>query len=109
MLTTPHRKDVTELSSVPRLYELAAELQYRFDDEGIPLSLYVGMGNHMDESLPDDFADGKAIAMNGTRYILVEMPFFGTIEEHGYAQRPQLRAKSTATRTVCCGTCKHKG
>ena len=39
MLATPHRKDVTELSSVPRLYELAAELQYRFDDEGIPLSL----------------------------------------------------------------------
>ena len=85
MLATPHRKDVTELSSVPRLYELAAELQDCFDDEGIPLSLYVGMENHMDESLPDDYADGKAITMNGTRYILVEMPFSGTIEEHAYA------------------------
>ena len=84
MLATPHRKDVTELSSVERIREVTAELNCRVRDEGIPLYIKLGMENHIDASLPEDVAAGKALTMNGSRYILVEMPFFGDIEEHDY-------------------------
>lgn len=86
MLATPHRKDVTELSSVERIRDLAAELGCRIRNEGIRLSIALGMENHIDDALPDDVASGKALTMNGSRYILVEMPFFGDINEHDYVE-----------------------
>ena len=86
MLATPHRKDVTELSSVERIREVTAELGCRIRDEGISLSVTLGMENHIDAALPEDVAAGKALTMNGTRYILVEMPFFGDIKEHNYVE-----------------------
>lgn len=86
MLVTPHRKDVTELSSVQHIRAVTAELQCRIDEERIALTLTLGMENHIDAELPDDVAAGKALTMNGSRYILVEMPFFGGIEEHGYVE-----------------------
>ena len=86
MLATPHRKDVTELSSAKYIRELTDELQERIYAEGIPLSLTLGMENHIDASLPEDVEAGKALTMNGSRYILVEMPFFGGIEEHDYVE-----------------------
>ena len=84
ILATPHRKDVTELSSVPRIRELTAELRRRIHARAIPLTLSLGMENHIDPALPDDAAAGIALTMNRSRYILVEMPFFGGIEEHPY-------------------------
>ena len=86
ILATPHRKDVTELSSVQHIRELTATLQRRIHAEHIPLTLALGMENHIDASLPEDAAAGKALTMNGSRYILVEMPFFGSIEEHDYVE-----------------------
>lgn len=77
MLATPHRKDITENWSVPHIRNLTVELQRRIDAEGIPIRLALGMENHIDETLPRDAADGRALTMNGSRYILVEMPFFG--------------------------------
>lgn len=91
MLATPHRKDVTELSSVERIADLTGELQYRIRAEGIPLALALGMENHIDAALPDDVVAGSALTMNGSRYILVEMPFFGDIEEHDYVEGALLR------------------
>ena len=86
ILATPHRKDVTELSSVQHIRDLTAELQRRIRAEGIPLSVILGMENHIDAALPEDAASGRALTMNGSRYILVEMPFFGAISEHDYVQ-----------------------
>ena len=86
ILATPHRKDVTELSSVGHIRELTAELRHRIASENIPLALALGMENHIDDALPEDAAAGKALTMNGSRYILVEMPFFGSIEEHDYVE-----------------------
>lgn len=77
MLATPHRKDITENWSVPHIRSLTAKLQRRIDGEDIPITLALGMENHIDETLPRDAADGRALTMNGSRYILVEMPFFG--------------------------------
>ncbi|CAI8008028.1 Tyrosine-protein phosphatase YwqE [Geodia barretti] len=86
MLATPHRKDVTELSSVQHIRDLTAELQRRIHDENILLTLTLGMENHIDDALPEDAAAGKALTMNGSRYILVEMPFFGSIAEHDFVE-----------------------
>ena len=86
MLVTPHRKDVTELSSAQHIRNLTAELQRRIDEERIALTLTLGMENHIDAALPDDVIAGKALTMNGSRYILVEMPFFGSIAEHDYVE-----------------------
>ena len=86
ILATPHRKDVTELSSVGHIREVTAELRRRIESENIPLALSLGMENHIDTTLPEDAAAGKALTMNGSRYILVEMPFFGSIEEHDYVE-----------------------
>ena len=77
MLATPHRKDITENWSVPHIRNLTVELQRRIDAERIPITLTLGMENHIDETLPCHAADGRALTMNGSRYILVEMPFFG--------------------------------
>ena len=35
------------------------------------------MENHLDLELPEDLEKGRALPINGTRYALVEMPFFG--------------------------------
>ena len=90
MLATPHRKDITELSSVQRIGALTAELNRRLAQERIPLTLTLGMENHIDAELPQAVSDGSALTMNYSRFILVEMPFFGGIGEHDYVE-PALR------------------
>jgi protein-tyrosine phosphatase len=77
MLATPHRKDITENSSVLDVNHLLEVVNSRIDEEGIVLKMVLGMENHLDVDLPIEFSCGRALPMNGSRYILVEMPFFG--------------------------------
>lgn len=77
MLATPHRKDITENSSVRQVKDLLAVVNSRIDEESIDLRMVLGMENHLDVDLPIEFSCGRALPMNGSRYILVEMPFFG--------------------------------
>ena len=77
ILATPHRKDVTEESSVNHLRKLIDDMNERIRDQSIDLTLVLGMENHLDVDLPDEIEAGRALPMNKTRYILVEMPFFG--------------------------------
>jgi protein-tyrosine phosphatase len=77
MLATPHRKDVTENSSVEHLRDLLADVSRRMGEDGTDLTLVLGMENHLDMDLPAEVSSGRALPMNGSRYILVEMPFFG--------------------------------
>ena len=77
IVATPHRKDVTEGSSVARIQELTEEMNARIKAEGIELTMLLGMENHLDLELPQDYSNGRALPINGSRYILVEMPFFG--------------------------------
>ena len=86
IVATPHRKDVTEGVGVPRLRRTIADLQRRVTAQGIDIELALGMENHIDETLPQDAAECRALTMNESRYILVEMPFFGDISEHPYAE-----------------------
>lgn len=77
ILATPHRKDVTEGSSVAHIRGLINEMNSQIKDRGNALTLVLGMENHLDLDLPDEIEAGRALPMNETRYILVEMPFFG--------------------------------
>ena len=77
MLATPHRRDVTEGFSIAYLRELFAEMVEELEARGIELTLVLGMENHLDAELPEALARGAALPMNGTRYALVELPFFG--------------------------------
>lgn len=77
MLATPHRRDVTELSSVERIRTLVDELNAQVQAEGLDFHLLMGMENHLDAELPAEISAGRALPINGGIYILVEMPFFG--------------------------------
>ena len=77
ILATPHRKDVTEESSVEHIRRLIADMNAQNARHGVDISLVLGMENHLDEALPGEIEAGSALPMNGSRYILVEMPFFG--------------------------------
>ena len=77
VLATPHRKDVTEESSVAHIRALIADMDAQNRAHGVELSLVLGMENHLDSDLPAEIEAGRALTMNGTRYILIEMPFFG--------------------------------
>ena len=77
ILATPHRKDVTEESSVAHIRRLIADMNAQNAEHDIDISLVLGMENHLDEALPDEIDAGRALPMNGSRYILIEMPFFG--------------------------------
>ena len=58
ILATPHRKDISENHSVPYVRDLLAQL-------------------NLDLELPEDFSTGRALTISGSRYALVELPFFG--------------------------------
>ena len=77
ILATPHRKDVTEESSVAHIRRLTADINAQNAEHGIDISLVLGMENHLDEALPAEIDAGRALPMSDSRYILIEMPFFG--------------------------------
>ena len=77
ILATPHRKDVTENSSVGHIRDLVGDLNGKLQERGVGLSLLLGMENHLDLELPNDLACGRALPINDSRYALVELPFFG--------------------------------
>ena len=77
ILATPHRKDVTELHSVAQARKLLAELNARIRAESIDLQVLLGMENHLDADLPDEIEAGRALTINATDHVLIEMPFFG--------------------------------
>ena len=77
VLATPHRKDVTENWSVAHLRSLIADMNAQNRAHDVELTLLLGMENHLDSDLPAEIEAGRALPMNRTRYILIEMPFFG--------------------------------
>ncbi len=77
ILATPHRRDITENWSVQHARDLLDEMNARIQSQGIDLTLLLGMENHLDVDLLQEVSEGRALPMNGTRYILVELPFFG--------------------------------
>ena len=77
ILATPHRADITRNWSVQHVRDLLDEMSGLIQSQRIDLTLLLGMENHLDLDLPEEFSKGRALPMNDSRYILVEMPFFG--------------------------------
>ena len=77
MVATPHRKDVIESFSVQQIQERLAVLKGELDQNGVDLEILLGMETHLELELPEAFAEGLALPINGSRYALVELPFFG--------------------------------
>ena len=77
ILATPHRRDIAERWSVPYVRDLLDDMNGRINEHGIELTLALGMENHLDLDLPEEVSSGRALPIDGSRYILVEMPFFG--------------------------------
>ena len=77
ILATPHRRDITENWSVARIRHLVDEMNARAAALGLGITHALGMENHLSEDLPAEIDAGRALTMNGTRYILIEPPFFG--------------------------------
>jgi protein-tyrosine phosphatase len=77
ILATPHRRDITDNHSVPYIQDLLAQLNLDLEKAGVELKLLLGMENHLDLELPEDLSKGRALTINGSRYALVELPFFG--------------------------------
>ena len=76
ILCTPHRRDITENWSVDYVRALLDRMNSLIQKDDIQLSLKLGMENHLDLALAADVQAGKALPMNGSRYILVELDFF---------------------------------
>lgn len=76
ILATPHMKDVNELSSVQHARDVLDELAKNAKSGGVELPFFMGMENHLVPDLPTMFASGRALPINGSRYALVELPFF---------------------------------
>lgn len=77
VVATPHRKDVTEGFSVGYVHELVSKFKTQLAAEKVDLKIVLGMENHLDLDLPDALENGTALRLNGSRYVLVELPFFG--------------------------------
>ena len=78
LVATPHRKDVKEFHSLNKILFLTKKLNNLFLKNNIEIKLLLGMENHMSLDLVDDYINGFAITINRTRYMLLEMPFFGS-------------------------------
>ena len=72
---TPHNRDVVERSSVAHVRSRAAELNKELRARSIPLNVVLGMENHLALDTLEQVDAGAALAIEGTRCILIELPF----------------------------------
>ena len=77
MVATPHRKDVIENYSVTHVNKLVMDMNRELTTQGINLQFLIGMENHLDLSLSGDLKSGRALSINHSKYVLVELPLFG--------------------------------
>jgi len=77
MICTPHHKDVIENHSIYKLNQLVTQFKSRLKDEKIDLEIGLGMENHINLDLPEALSNGTSLTINRTKYVLIELPFFG--------------------------------
>ena len=81
IILTPHYISGTKYSnSIKDNYKKLKELRLRLDELGLNINLYLGNEIHIDEDIIDNLKKGYISTMNGTRYILVELPMTGEYE-----------------------------
>ena len=72
MVATPHSYEVLERGGVLVIEERLAALREKLEEQGIPVQLMAGMEQHLVPQAPDLFAQGQALTLNNSRYMLVE-------------------------------------
>ena len=77
MICTPHHKDVTENHSIPKLIQLLEKFKSCLKTEKVELDIGLGMENHINLDLPEALYNGTSLTINQTKYVLIELPFFG--------------------------------
>ena len=75
ILATPHSKDVQEASAHQAVRSRSEELQEEAKRNGIDIEILLGMENHLTPDLLDLVEKGEGYTINGSKYILVELPF----------------------------------
>lgn len=75
IVATPHNRDVTERSSLATVRDIAERFNQEIHDQSIPLKVLLGMENHLEMDTPEQVDNGLAIPIEGTHYILIELPF----------------------------------
>jgi protein-tyrosine phosphatase len=71
IVATPHQKDVVEESSVDALRGLFDRFSGAVTAAGGP-RMVLGMENHIEPELPDWVREGRALTLNGSKFILCE-------------------------------------
>ena len=77
IIATPHRKDVTENHSVHLIKDLVFNINGNLHQKKVDIDVKLGMENHVDLDLIHDIENGRALTLNNSEYILVEMPWKG--------------------------------
>jgi protein-tyrosine phosphatase len=75
IVATPHNRDVNERSSISAVRAIVDRLKQEIQAQSIPLNVLLGMENHLEMDTPEQVDRGLAIPIEGTHYILIELPF----------------------------------
>jgi len=76
MIATPHNSDWEEKEQREGMFERLHRLQVAVEDANIALKLYLGSEIHITPDVAQRIKLGHSLPLNGSRYILLELPFF---------------------------------
>lgn len=76
LVATPHYIEGESFLRAPELMENLETLKKRLAEEHIPLRLHPGHEIHLGPETPDLLERGEVLPLAGSRYVLVELPFF---------------------------------
>ena len=81
IILTPHYiKNTSYASTISDNYKKLKKLRTKLKEENIDINLYLGNEIFIDDDIYDELTIGRASTMNGTRFILVELPMSGEFE-----------------------------
>ena len=72
---TPHNRDVVGRSSISHAKALVERLRRELAARAIDVRILFGMENHLEMDTPQQVDNGLALPIEGSRLILVELPF----------------------------------
>lgn len=74
VIATPHYMEGSIVSSSNKNKEVLEELRKLLFKEGLDFDIYLGNEFYISTNIIKDIEDGKVCTLNGTRYILIELP-----------------------------------
>ena len=81
VILTPHYiKDSKYSSTATKNYKLMQELQSKLDENNINIKLYLGNEIYFDEDIFEMLINKEIYPLNGTNYLLIELPMSGEVE-----------------------------